>query len=160
MRRLRSVPNIGPVTAGAFVAALDDAQRFGRAHEVEAYVGLVSREWSSGETQRRGQITKAESGRVSRNVPKLSAGVEIHACRGARAQLGARTAGGGGPPERATTPTRMALWSFRELQTLRRTLLRRAGRLTPPQGELTLTLSANADVKEEFLHYLNAPTAA
>ncbi len=56
------------------------------------------------------------------------------------------------PPERATTPTRMALWSFRELQTLRRTLFLRAGRLTRPQGELTLTLSANADVKAELLH--------
>jgi transposase len=64
VRRLQSVPNIGPVTAAAFVAALDDAHRFGRAHEVEAYVGLVPREWSSGETQRRGRITKAGSGRV------------------------------------------------------------------------------------------------
>jgi hypothetical protein len=64
------------------------------------------------------------------------------------------------PPERATTPTRMALWSFRELQTLRRTLFMRAGRLTRPQGELTLTLSANADVKAEFLHYLDALQAA
>jgi len=64
VRRLRSVPTIGPVTAAAFVAALDDAHRFGRAHEVEAYVGLVPREWSSGETQRRGRITKAGSGRV------------------------------------------------------------------------------------------------
>ena len=61
---LQSVPNIGPVTAAAFVAALDDAHRFGRAHEVEAYVGLVPREWSSGETQQRGRITKAGSGRV------------------------------------------------------------------------------------------------
>jgi hypothetical protein len=64
------------------------------------------------------------------------------------------------PPERATTPTRMALWSFRELQTLRRTLVLRAGRLTRPQGELTLTLSANADVQAEFLHYLQALEAA
>jgi transposase len=54
VRRLQRVPNIGPVTAVAFVAALDDAHRFGRAHEVEAYVGLVPREWGSGETQRRG----------------------------------------------------------------------------------------------------------
>ena len=61
VRRLQSVPSIGPVTAVAFVAALDDAHRFGRAHEVEAYVGLVPREWSSGETQRRGRITKAGS---------------------------------------------------------------------------------------------------
>jgi transposase len=46
------------------VAALDDAHRFGGAHEVEAYVGLVPREWSSGEAPRRGRITKAGSGRV------------------------------------------------------------------------------------------------
>lgn len=64
VRRLRSVPSVGPVTAAAYVAALDDAQRFRRAHEVEAYLGLVPQEWSSGETQRRGRITKAGSGRV------------------------------------------------------------------------------------------------
>jgi transposase len=64
VRRLQSVPNIGPVTAAAFVAALDDAARFRRAHEVEAYLGLVPRELSSGETQRRGRITKAGSSRV------------------------------------------------------------------------------------------------
>jgi hypothetical protein len=54
----------------------------------------------------------------------------------------------------------MALWSFRELQTLRRMLFLRAGRLTRPQGELTLTLSASAEVQAEFLHYLNALKAA
>ena len=64
VRRLRSVPSVGPVTAAAFVAALDDAHRFRRAHEVEAYLGLVPQEWSSGETQRRGRITKAGSRRV------------------------------------------------------------------------------------------------
>jgi transposase len=64
VRRLQSVPSIGPVTAAAFVAALDDAQRFRRAHQVEAYVGLVPREWSSGESPRRGRITKAGAGRV------------------------------------------------------------------------------------------------
>jgi transposase len=47
VRRLQSVPNVGPVTAAAFVAALDDVQRFRRAHEVEAYLGLVPRELSS-----------------------------------------------------------------------------------------------------------------
>ena len=64
------------------------------------------------------------------------------------------------PRERATTPTRMALWSFRELQTLRRTLVLRAGRLMRPKGELTLTLSGNADVQAEFFHYLAALKAA
>ena len=59
VERLQSVPCVGPVTAAAFVAALDDAGRFARAHQVEAYLGLVPREWSSGEGQRRGRITKA-----------------------------------------------------------------------------------------------------
>jgi transposase len=62
--RLQTVPSVGPVTAAAFVAALDDAGRFARAHQVEAYLGLVPREWSSGEGQRRGRITKAGHRRV------------------------------------------------------------------------------------------------
>jgi transposase len=57
--RLRSVPSIGPVTAAAFLAAIDDVGRFHHAHQLEAYLGLVPREYSSGETQRRGPITKA-----------------------------------------------------------------------------------------------------
>jgi len=43
VQRLRTVPSVGPVTAAAFVATIDDAQRFRRAHEVEAYLGLVPR---------------------------------------------------------------------------------------------------------------------
>ena len=62
--RLRSVPGIGPVTAAAFLAAIDDAQRFHDAHQLEAYLGLVPREYSSGESQRRGPITKAGHSRA------------------------------------------------------------------------------------------------
>jgi hypothetical protein len=51
-------------------------------------------------------------------------------------------------------------WRFRELQILRRTPFLRPGRPTRPQGEHTLTLSANADVNPEFLHYLQALQAA
>jgi len=57
--RLRSVPSIGPVTAAACLAAIDDVGRFHHAHQLDAYLGLVPREYSSGETQRRGPITKA-----------------------------------------------------------------------------------------------------
>jgi transposase len=64
VQRLQTVPSVGPVTAAAFVAALDDAGRFATAHQVEAYLGLVPREWSSGEGQRRGRITKAGHRRV------------------------------------------------------------------------------------------------
>jgi transposase len=62
--RLRSVPSVGPITAAAFLATIDDAQRFHHAHQLEAYLGLVPREYSSGETQRRGPITKAGHSRT------------------------------------------------------------------------------------------------
>ena len=64
VQRLRTVPSVGPVTAAAFVATIDDVQRFRHAHQVEAYLGLVPRELSSGETQRRGHITKASHARM------------------------------------------------------------------------------------------------
>jgi transposase len=64
IQRLRTVPSVGPVTAAAFVAALDDVRRFRQAHQVEASLGLVARELSSGERQRRGHITKAGQPRM------------------------------------------------------------------------------------------------
>jgi transposase len=64
VRRLRTAPSIGPVTAAAFVATLDEATRFRRAHQVEAYLGLVPGEWSTGDGQRRGRITKTGNTRM------------------------------------------------------------------------------------------------
>lgn len=64
MTRLCSMPSVGPVTAAAFVATVDEAQRFAGPHQVEAYMGLVPSEMSSGEKQRRGHITKTGSPRV------------------------------------------------------------------------------------------------
>jgi hypothetical protein len=55
---------------------------------------------------------------------------------------------------RGTTEKRAALWEFTEANTLRRTLLQRAGRLTNPGGTLTLTMSGNETVKKGVLHYL------
>ena len=57
--------------------------------------------------------------------------------------------------ERNTTEKRAPLWHFEQLGTLRRKLIQRAGRLTRPQGQLTLTMSANPAVKSELLHYLD-----
>ena len=54
--RLTTVPGIGPSTATAYVAALDDAARFGRAAHVASDLGLVPSEYSSGEQQRRGRV--------------------------------------------------------------------------------------------------------
>lgn len=62
--RLRTVPGVGPVTALAFVAALDDVARFPNAHQVQAYLGLVPSEYSSGDRQHRGRITKRGDARM------------------------------------------------------------------------------------------------
>ena len=55
---------------------------------------------------------------------------------------------------RRTTEKRAPLWRFEQLGTLRRKLIQRAGRLTRPEGKLTLTMSANKAVKSELMHYL------
>ncbi len=62
--RLCTVPGVGPVIAAAFVATVDQVERFGSAHELEAYLGLVPSESSSGERQQRGAITKAGNSRM------------------------------------------------------------------------------------------------
>lgn len=64
VRRLQTAPGIGPVTAVAFVATLDDVTRFASAHHVAAYLGLTPREYSSGEQQHRGRISKTGSPRM------------------------------------------------------------------------------------------------
>lgn len=63
-QRLMTVPGVGPVTAAAFVAALDDPARFRTASQVTQYLGLVPRELSSGERQRRGHVLRAAHPRV------------------------------------------------------------------------------------------------
>lgn len=59
-------------------------------------------------------------------------------------------------PSRTTTTQRAPLWKFERLETVRRKLIQRAGRFTQPQGRLTLTMSANAAVRDELLHYKQA----
>jgi transposase len=63
-RRLQGIPGVGPLTALMFLATLDGAHRFDNAHQVMSYLGLVPREYSSGEKQLRGHITKAGSSRM------------------------------------------------------------------------------------------------
>jgi transposase len=63
-QRLATTPGVGPVTAVAFRATLDDVGRFARPGQVAAYLGLVPSECSSGERQRRGALTKAGNTRL------------------------------------------------------------------------------------------------
>lgn len=55
---LRTIPGVGPRLSEAIVALLDEPERFDNAREVSAYVGMVPKELDSGETMRRGRITK------------------------------------------------------------------------------------------------------
>ena len=64
VRRLCTAPGVGPVTATTFAATIDDATRFGAAKQVRSYLGLVPREYSSGERRHRGRISKAGSSRA------------------------------------------------------------------------------------------------
>ena len=61
---LTSTPSIGPITAAAIVATVDDITRFQSAHQFEAFLGLVPGERSSGEKRRVGHITKSGNSRV------------------------------------------------------------------------------------------------
>lgn len=58
VQRLVTVPSVGAVTALTFVAVIDDVERFESAEKLCSYLGLVPREYSSGEKQQRGHITK------------------------------------------------------------------------------------------------------
>jgi transposase len=55
---LETVPGVGPRTAAAIGAHLHAPGRFDRGKQVSAYVGLVPRQYPSGERGRRGRITR------------------------------------------------------------------------------------------------------
>ena len=58
VKLLRTIPGVGPRLAEAIVALVDRPERFHKASEVSAYIGMVPKELDSGETVRRGPITK------------------------------------------------------------------------------------------------------
>jgi transposase len=57
--RLMSVPGVGPLTALAFKASVEDTGRFAKSSDVGAYAGLVPRRNQSGERDFKGHISKA-----------------------------------------------------------------------------------------------------
>lgn len=56
--RLMTIPGIGPVTASALAASVDDPASFSGPREFAAFLGLVPRQHSSGGKPRLGRITK------------------------------------------------------------------------------------------------------
>ncbi|OSQ34023.1 IS110 family transposase, partial [Thalassospira mesophila] len=59
---LMTVPGVGPITALAFAATIDDAHRFTRSRAVGAYLGLTTRRYQSGEMDYTGRISKYGDG--------------------------------------------------------------------------------------------------
>jgi transposase len=57
-RRLMSVPGVGPITALAFRATIDRAERFKRSRDVGAHLGLTPSRYQSGETDVQGRISR------------------------------------------------------------------------------------------------------
>ena len=58
--------------------------------------------------------------------------------------------------DRGTNEKRTSLWTFHELKWIRHRFFQRAGRLTTPQGNLTLTMSGNEAVKQGLFEFLDA----
>jgi hypothetical protein len=61
-RRLMTVPGVGAVTAAAFLATVDDPERFRRSSSVGAYFGLTPRRCQSGDIDYTGRISKRGDG--------------------------------------------------------------------------------------------------
>ena len=63
------------------------------------------------------------------------------------------------PRARGTTAKRAALWCFREIGTLRRTLIQRAGRMIRPAGKLVLSMNSNERLERELRQALTTLNA-
>jgi transposase len=61
VKLLQTVDGIGPITALAFVAEVDDPKRFEDSKDVAAYIGLTPTQYSSGEMKKQGGISKKGS---------------------------------------------------------------------------------------------------
>jgi transposase len=58
VRLLQTTKGVGPRLAEAVVTMFDDPRRFRRGAAVSAYIGMVPKQWDSGETARLGKITR------------------------------------------------------------------------------------------------------
>lgn len=57
-RLLMTTPGVGPITALAFRATVDDPSRFRRSRDVGAHLGLTPSRYQSGETDVQGRISR------------------------------------------------------------------------------------------------------
>jgi len=58
VKRLRTIPGVGPRLSEAVAAIIDDPHRFKNGRHVSSYVGMVPRRWQSGQVDITGRISK------------------------------------------------------------------------------------------------------
>jgi transposase len=83
VRRLRTIPGVGPRLSELVVAMIDDPTRFANARQVGAYAGMVPRRYQSGETDRSGRISKAGCGKLRKLLVEIAWGMLRHNPHGA-----------------------------------------------------------------------------
>jgi transposase len=64
VKLLQTIDGVGPITALVFKTEIDDPKRFENSKDVAAYIGLTPSQYSSGEVQRQGGISKKGSSRT------------------------------------------------------------------------------------------------
>jgi transposase len=57
-RRLMTAPGVGPIVALSFVTAVDNPHRFAQNEDIGAYFGLTPKQFQSGETDHRAEISR------------------------------------------------------------------------------------------------------
>jgi transposase len=67
VRRLQTIPGVGPRLAETVVAFLDDPRRFQSCKQVGNYVGLTPRQYQSGQMERQGRIS-GQGNKLLRNL--------------------------------------------------------------------------------------------
>lgn len=115
--------------------------------------GRGSQEKLFGEAKQHAALALIPTKRVVGNQIFTLAGMLAHNL-GRELQMNAR------PAQRKQNSKRTALWKFESLGTIRQHLIHKAGTLTRPQGELTLTMNANDAVSRELENYLHKITKA
>lgn len=61
VKLLQTIDGVGPITALTFKTEIDDPKRFENSKDVAAYIGLTPSQYSSGEVQKQGGISKKGS---------------------------------------------------------------------------------------------------
>lgn len=67
VRRLQTIPGVGPRLAETVVAFLDDPKRFRSCKQVGNYVGLTPKQYQSGQMERQGRIS-GQGNKILRNL--------------------------------------------------------------------------------------------